>query len=765
MRAELGPRTVGRIAAGLFAASGLLSAFSIVLPRPPGMNTQAVFYVSVLAVVAGGLAYIAPWDTWARPASLALIPVAFALIALGNAYGSTRPYTYSVFFIVAFAWIGMSQTRWTSVWFAPLAAVAYVLPMLVRPGAERGDAAGAAVVVPVSVLVAELIAWIVAGERRNRKSAHALVRLAYALGQHLDEARLSQTLVDEARHALGSEHAVLFQIDPISMTVTDVHGSSVPEPVSHVLERLPGTKLDALPSEIIGGDPMVVTHSENDSTLINVVLRYGVKSYVAVPVMARGSLVGVLACWETSHHRAYSDQDLALARALAGQASAAIENARLYERTLEAARCDHLTGLANRRAFRERLETEVERARRYGRELSLIVIDCDKFKRINDTLGHQAGDRVLERIGEMLLRNRRLEDGAFRIGGDEFALLLPETSAEGASTLAERLRRTLERAALGTNREAPLTASLGVSAYGTRALNADDLFESADGALYEVKACGGNATALASDSGNGNGRHHLGVDIQTVVDNELLYALYQPIFELPTGDVRGFETFVRLDPACGHTPTSTLFRAAAGAGLLDSLDRICRRTALASAQDVASTVEIFLNVTPAALAADWAVAEDICLQIDRQGLPRGRVVIEVTEHERSSSSRALLRNLRACQHEGVRIGMGDFTAAPSDLDLLAAIGFDYVKVDMGFVHGTADIDSRRAVLRALCVLIRETGAQPIAQGVETVEDLRLVRDLGFVAAQGFLLRAPASLPDLSPRPLYQLLAPEPVPTG
>ncbi|MCI0345803.1 MAG: hypothetical protein L0221_10230, partial [Chloroflexi bacterium] len=272
MRAELGPRTTGRIAAGLFAASGALSAFSAFLPHPPEMNVRAALTVAGLAVVVGGLSYLAPWDSWPRRASLGLVPVAFALIALGNAFGSSRPYTYSVFFIVAFAWIGMAMPRWTSVWFAPLAIVAYVLPMLVRPGAERVDATGAAVVVPVCVLVAELIAWIVAGERRNRKSAHALVRLAYALGQHLDEARLSQTLVDEARHSLGSEHAVLFQIDPISMTIPDVHGSAVPEPVQHVLERLPGTKLDALPSEIIGGDPMVVTHSESDSPLIDVVL-------------------------------------------------------------------------------------------------------------------------------------------------------------------------------------------------------------------------------------------------------------------------------------------------------------------------------------------------------------------------------------------------------------------------------------------------------------------------------------------------------------
>jgi EAL domain-containing protein (putative c-di-GMP-specific phosphodiesterase class I) len=207
-----------------------------------------------------------------------------------------------------------------------------------------------------------------------------------------------------------------------------------------------------------------------------------------------------------------------------------------------------------------------------------------------------------------------------------------------------------------------------------------------------------------------------------------------------------------------------LFRAAAGAGLMDSLDRVCRRTALRGARELDPGVGLFLNVAPPALAADWAVAEDICLQIDAEGISRDRVVIEVTQHERSSSSRGLMLNLRACQHAGIRIGMDDFTAAPTDLDLLAAVSFDFVKVDMGFVYGTSDIVSRRAVLHALCVLIRETRAQPVAEGVESVEDLRLVRDLGFVSAQGFLLRAPASVPDLTPRPLHTLLAPETIPT-
>jgi diguanylate cyclase (GGDEF)-like protein len=569
--------------------------------------------------------------------------------------------------------------------------------------------------------------------------------------------------VDEARAALGSEHAVLFQVDPDSMVITDVHGSGAPEPVGMMLERLPGTKLATLPSEIIGGDPMVVTDTEQEHQLPDVVLRFGVKSYIAVPVMGRSALLGVLTCWETSHQRTYNDDDLALARALAGQASAAIENARLYEKTLEASRCDPLTGLGNRRAFRESLEAEIERARRYGRALSLIVLDCDRFKTINDSMGHQAGDRALERIGQMLHSNRRLEDAAFRIGGDEFAVLLPETAGDGATVLAERLRRTIERALLGPDRDHPLTASLGVATFGDHGVTVDELFGQADAAMYDVKNAGRNATAYAHVRTDEK-QLRLGIDIDAVIDNELLHAVYQPIFDLATGEVIAFESYVRIDPVFGHTPTPTLLRAASGAGRLDEFDRISRRRALRGARGRVADAVLFLNVSPAALAREWSVAEEICMQIDLEGVRRERVVVEVTEHERSSSPRGIIRNLRAFQHSGVAIGIDDFTAAPSDLDLLAAVSFDYVKVNMGFVHGTTDVDSRRAVLRALAVLIRESGARPLAEGMETVDDLRLVRDLGFDAAQGFLMREPSSVPDLTARPLHSPL-PEPLTTG
>ncbi len=759
MRAELGPKTVGRIAGYLFAASGVLSIVTLPLPQPPGADTRALLFVSIGAIVAGAFAYLAPWDHWRFRTDLVLIPLAFVLIGLSNTFGSTRNHTYSVFFVVAFVWIGISHPRWTSLRFAPLAVAAYAIPIFARTEGENADAAGALFAIPVCVLVAEVLAWVVAGEQRSRRSAHALVRVASALGQHLNEAVLCQTIVDESREALDSDHAILLRLDPDSILLTAVFASAVDHRTAQAIEHLPGTKLPGVPPQLLEGDPLVVEDATNDPHFAEVLRSHRVKSYIAMPLLARNRLVGVLTCFQTAKTRRYGTDDIGFARALAAQASTAIENAVLYERTLAASRCDPLTGLKNRRAFRERLEAEVERARRYGRELSLIVLDVDHFKRINDALGHQTGDEALVRVGELLQRSRRMDDGAFRIGGDEFAVLLPETSAPGASTIAERLRNRLERAGFGNGRDVVLTASIGVASFGVHATNADDLFQQADAAMYEVKAAGRNAVALPTDGVQDPHSTRLGIDIEAVLAQEGVIASYQPIFDLHSGEVVGFELFSHLDPSLGATPTPTIFRAAAAAGRLDALDSLCRTTAL---RGVDGSGLVFLNVEPSVLSSETFSIEDLLTDLRVEDVDRQRVVIELTEHGRVSSQR-LLRNLRASHEAGLRVALDHFSATPVDIDLLGS-GFDYVKIDMSSVHETQDLVARCNVLRGLVLVASEAGARAIACGVENLGDLRLARDVGFEAAQGLFLREPASVPDLTPRPL-RLLAEQALQTG
>jgi diguanylate cyclase (GGDEF)-like protein len=767
MRSELSRKQAARIAAYLFIASGVLSALALPLPQLPGINRPAVVALSAAAIVAGVVAYVLPWDRWRREMSaVILLPLAFLIIGLGNYFGSARSYSYSVFFIVAFAWIGIAQPRWTSLWFAPLASVAYVAPILYRSkAAGAADASAGALAIPVCILVAEIIAWVVDAERRARQSAQTLARISHSLARHLSVRALSQSLVDEARAALNSDHCVLFQIDPETKTVSSLYASGVEDRFIDVLNQLRGVSYEGFSrlDTLLSGQAIVIEDTDYSTEDDDLRVRYRVKSHIQVPVLAQGELVGLLWCAESSRKRRYTAQEIELADAIAGQMGAAFQNARLYEKTLEAARQDSMTNLGNRRAFRERLESEVERARRHRRMLSLVLLDADALKNVNDGWGHLAGDRVLGRLAALLDRQRRAEDGAYRVGGDEFALILPETPSAGASILAERLRRRIQRERLGVGDDLHLTVSIGVGSFPEHAVNADELFERADSALYEVKRSGGNAVAIAGPRDAGPGMK-CGIDIRKVIEDGRLVAVYQPIFDLrehSRGAVLGYETFCRLDPALGPTPTPSLFRAAGTMGLVAALDRRCRTMAIRGAAMLPADKQLFVNMSPAALQVAGFDPIEIAAVSDGLGLRRDQIVLEVIEQERTAASKVLATNLELCREAGLKIALDDFGAASADLDLLALVSFDYVKIDMSFVHGANGVETRRRLLQSLQNVAVGVGATVIAEGIESLDDLKLVKELGFYAAQGFFLREPGTTLDETARPLDLLKVGEP----
>ena len=741
MKTELSPRAIGRLAALFLIGGGLLTAVGLLLPQPPGVHSGPVTIVAAAALTAGVATYVAPWDRWHRRASLVLVPVALALIAVGNFYSSfSLPYTYALFIVVTFVWIGVGHGRGASALCAPLATVAYVLPMILRHNAVPAATATTLIAIPVCVLVGESLAWISARERSNREAAHALTRSSQSLGRHLSEHALSQSLVEEARSVLRAEHAILFQLDPEKSTVTDVFASGVQPEAAQRLSAARGSSYKDLPrfDAMAEGTPIVVEDvagSPDDEDL----LRYNIKSYIAMPVMAADELVGILWSAQTAKRRRYRPGDLALASAFAGQASAAFQNARLYERTLEASRSDPLTGLANRRVFHEQLSSEVARARRHGRSVALTLADIDSLKRLNDSFGHVAGDRVLQHLAAVLRRESRTEDSVYRIGGDEFALILPDTDTAEATIVAERLRRAIDLERMAVGESLTLTVSVGIASYSEHAVNADELYERADSALYEGKRTGGNAVAIASVEETTGPGVRLGVDVSEIIRTEALNACYQPIFCLENGSAIGYECFSRLDPGKGFMPTHSLFRAAAALGLTEELDAACRRVALQGVRVLLPSFLLFLNVAPATIASPRFSAAQILDPILSAGLVPNQIVIELTEQERPASSPYLQEGLSDCRSAGLKVALDDFGAAGTDLNLLAQIPFDYVKIDPTFVHDVAGDATRSRVLSGMSKIARESGAQVIAEGVETDGDLQLVHDLGFHAAQGFML--------------------------
>ncbi len=298
-----------------------------------------------------------------------------------------------------------------------------------------------------------------------------------AAGLALDE--VMTLVVDRARTLTGADAAVIELAEGDEMVYTAVAGTAAP----HLGVRVKrGSSLSGLCVEI---DEVLVSDDTAADARVDheACRRVGAGSMVCVPLHHRATPIGALKVY-SSAARSFGESDAEMLHLLGRVVAAQMSHASRFEHEAESGRRDALTGLGNRRAYDERLAVEAERARRYGRQLAVVLLDLDGFKRVNDELGHPAGDDVLRGVAE-LLAGSRLADDAFRIGGDEFAVLMPETHLAGAETAARRLAHHIAAARLGEGR---VSASWGAAADGPDGLDPIDLHGRADQSLLAAKS-------------------------------------------------------------------------------------------------------------------------------------------------------------------------------------------------------------------------------------------------------------------------------------
>ena len=425
----------------------------------------------------------------------------------------------------------------------------------------------------------------------------------------------------------------------------------------------------------------------------------------------------------------------------------------LYESAREAALRDNLTGLGNHRAFQEAVARMVEGSRRYGTVFSLVLLDIDEFKRINDTRGHAVGDQLLAQVGELIRLTIRHTDAGFRVGGDEFALLLPHTDAGGAIGLSRRLLgRGLEDRSTGSFR-GPISFSAGVTScpeFGTTRL---ELTAQADAALYRGKRAGRTVVTVydpEKDHGHVDEgmRAELSSAISAVIEAGWLTPVYQPIIDLATGNVTGYEGLVRVPKESTFAHTGALFDAAEAAGRVQDLDRAALEVVLRGAVAVSENLDLNVNVSPRSLESPEFNATVFLAILRKHNVRPGRVVLELTEREAIRDPERLRSAMQAVQRAGVRIAADDVGAGNAGLRLLSQFKFDVVKIDLSLVHAARE-DQTLSVLTSLVQMADRWGAVTIAEGVETPAQLRTIRRLGIAAAQGYLLGRPGPERDIA----------------
>lgn len=430
----------------------------------------------------------------------------------------------------------------------------------------------------------------------------------------------------------------------------------------------------------------------------------------------------------------------------------ALENERdrlleLYGRARSDALLDALTGLGNHRAFQEELARQLDYARRHSTALALLLIDVDDLKTVNDQRGHAFGDELLASFGRVATAALRRSDRAFRVGGDEFAVLLPHSDIASALGVARRLLARSLSGEAGRSID-PFSVSIGVSAYPAPAAEAQLLYRQADAALYWCKRHGRTA-AVAYDPG----RHGKAADnrsigelsaaVSQVLSTGALRPVYQPIFSIETGRPIGYEGLVRPDTGAAFLDASSLFAAAEAADRTVELDLACLEAVAKGAGRLEPDTYLSVNVSPRTLESDLFHPAEIVAIFRRRRIDPGQVVIELTEREAVEDLSQLRKNVAACQAAGFRLAADDVGAGNAGLRLLSEIHFDIVKIDLSLVQGGVLHDPSHAILRALQDLAARWRAAIIAEGVETPQQLIVIRELGIAAAQGYLLGRPS----------------------
>ncbi|MFH0751155.1 MAG: bifunctional diguanylate cyclase/phosphodiesterase, partial [Chloroflexota bacterium] len=423
-----------------------------------------------------------------------------------------------------------------------------------------------------------------------------------------------------------------------------------------------------------------------------------------------------------------------------------------YDRARLDARMDPLTGLGNHRAFQEELTRQVADAVRGGHLLSLAILDLDDLKRLNDTDGHAAGDQLLATVGRLIRATNRASDRSFRIGGDEFALLLPATDAETAYGVVRRLLASATGGHPVLRGIQRFSFSAGISTCPSPSADGIRLTRHADAALYWAKRHGRTDIQIFDPARHGavddeRSTEELAEAVAVVAARRALRPVYQPIISLETGCPIGYEGLVRPAEDSGFPNAESLFAAAEIADRIVGLDMAAIETIVAHVGRIPPGQYLSLNLSPRTLETEQFHVGELIGILRRHGLEPDQVVVELTEREAIEDLSRLKANLERVRAAGIRIAADDVGAGNAGLRMLSEIAFDIVKIDLSLVQRGVLQESSLAVLRGLREMARRSGATVVAEGVETPEQLVALRRLGITAAQGYLLGRPGNHPD------------------
>ncbi len=406
------------------------------------------------------------------------------------------------------------------------------------------------------------------------------------------------------------------------------------------------------------------------------------------------------------------------------------------------AQYDTLTGLANRHRMERRLKATLTAYKAAKRSCALLMMDLDRFKQVNDTLGHPAGDELLKQVAQRLGKVIGSEGEIGRLGGDEFQVILPDIDDRGRlGDLSQRLIQMISQPYSIDGNRAIIGASVGIAIAPYDGVEADDLVSSADLALYAAKGGGRGQFRFYSSELKAGARLRKQVeeDLRDAIQQDELDMYYQPLVEAGTGLVRGFEALMRWNHReNGWISPGTFIPIAEETGVINDLGDWALQRACRDAKDWPGELTVSVNVSAVQFSnVDFSSNVQRILEIT--GLPASQLVLEITESVFMADPHATQRMFEKLKQLGVGLALDDFGTGYSSMSYLSRAPFDKIKIDQSFVRGaTEDGNNNAAIISAIVGLAKALGMETVAEGVEAQDELDLVTSHGATLIQGYV---------------------------
>jgi diguanylate cyclase (GGDEF)-like protein len=446
----------------------------------------------------------------------------------------------------------------------------------------------------------------------------------------------------------------------------------------------------------------------------------------------------------------FVEADVELLGTFAGHASILLENGRLEHSLAEVTQLkeqlrhqayhDALTGLPNRLNLVETVEQELQG----GSSTAVLYLDLDRFKTVNDTWGHSAGDELLSQFSRRLEGAIRTQDLAGRLGGDEFAVLVRDAEAETALAVARRVLDAIDGTYALECGDVACHVSVGIAVGAAASTTGEDLIRNADIAMYSVKRSERAYTLYEADLHEKlRAQRQLGLDLEAAIDRREILVHFQPVVRLADGGIEGFEVLARWPhPARGLLAAADFLPAAEEAGLTIELGRLVLQQALEAARRWPTRLTIWLNLAAAELANERLV-DTLAEALKGYGVEPSRLVIEVTESGVIQGSDGALVAMRRLRDLGVGLSIDDFGTGYSSLSRLAEFPIESLKIPKPFVDRLVGEDADEAFVDAILRLGDSLGLAAVAEGIEHPAQAQRLRQMGCLYGQGYLFGRPA----------------------